>query len=132
MTDLIRASVGSVAARVDYGRWIADCHWCNGAGLVRIGMPVYECPCGALWELVWPSEDMMRGIARLLLMRPPENRWWRPGDTLTLLMWENGQHGIFDDVPLASGDAPLVVADDRIMLDRLPALTSRATEAVTA
>jgi hypothetical protein len=130
MTALIHATAGAVPARVDYGRWLADCYWCNGAGLVRIGAPVFTCPCGAVWDVVWPSEDMLRGIHRLLLMRPPENRWWAPGDTLSLLMWENAEHGLFDNLPEITGSI-FTVADDRILVDNLPALTSTSMKAVT-
>jgi hypothetical protein len=133
MTSLIRTGVGTTAARVDYGRWIADCRWCNGASLMRVGTRTFDCPCGALWEVVWPSEDILRGITRLLMMRPVENRWWAPGDSLTTLMWENGQHGIFDNLPsIAPGETLLAVTDDRVVSDRLPAIASQAMKAVSA
>jgi hypothetical protein len=74
---------------------------------------------------------MLRGITRLLMMRPQENRWWAPGDTLTLLLVENVEHGILNDLPLGPLGPVLTVGDDRIVSDQLPALTSRATKAVT-
>jgi hypothetical protein len=131
VTDLIRTGAGTVPARVDWGRWVADCLWCNGAALLTVGAPIFECPCGALWEVVWPAEDMVRGITRLLMMRPQENRWWAPGDTLTLLLVENVQHGILNDLPSGPLGPVFAVDDHRIVSDQLPALTSRASKAVT-
>lgn len=124
MTDLIRTVVATVAARANHGRWIADCLLCNGALILRPGTPAFDCPtCGSTSEVVWPSEQMCRGIVRLLTMRPdPATRNWEPGETLVDLAWENGQHGVFDAVESDSGEPSiaLTIAEDRIMVDTLP------------
>lgn len=85
--------------------------------------------CDTVSEIVWPSEEMARGIYRLLMMRPNyTNRNWLPGETLNDLMWENGENGIFDHleargVEATPGTDLFVVEGDHIRIDALPALT---------
>jgi hypothetical protein len=80
--------------------------------------PVFQCwDCGARSEVLWPPDDLVWSIERLLLMRPdPMTQNWEPGETLTQLMWENGAHGIFADVP-----GELIVDEQGIRMDSLPA-----------
>lgn len=76
--------------------------------------------CRECWQstaVLWPSDDMVQGVERLLMMRPDvTTRNWTPGETLIDLMWENGQHGIFTGL-----DGALAVEDGRIRTDTLPA-----------
>lgn len=64
------------------------------------------------------------------MMRPnPVNRNWLPGETLHDLIWENGTHGIYDDLEQLSldvspGDVLFGVTDTEIQTDRLPQLVS--------
>ena len=82
----------TVLARVNYGRWIADCPDCAGAELVEPGK-LFSCrSCGAEpRRVVFPDE---RGeIEELLLARPmAENRNWEPGETLADLRRENEEY----------------------------------------
>ena len=91
--------------------------------------PVFGCEeCGARAEIMWPTEEIVYGVERLLLMRPRrENQNWEPGETLTELMWENGQHGIFTGVP-----GELTVDAERIRRDSLPSTFRPELLAVSA
>lgn len=75
---------------------------------------------------------MCRGIERLLSMRPDElNRNWVPGETLIDLMAENAKHGVFGQLdPAPPGTPLLVVEEERIRVDHLPALGRRIRKAV--
>jgi hypothetical protein len=106
-------------ARAHRGIWIADCVCRSASRLYRM-QPGFICPeCGARIEVEWPSEEMVYGIERLLLMRPdPLNQNWLPGETLQDLAWENGAHGVFTDIP--AGMDQLVIEPERIRVDTLP------------
>ncbi len=122
---------GTVFARANWGRWIADCprapHCRNAETLGRFS-PVINCAnCGARAEVVWPPDDVVYSIERLLLMRPDETTQnWEPGETLTDLMWENGAHGIFTGVP-----GELIVDGGGIRMDSLPANRKPELKAIT-
>jgi hypothetical protein len=90
--------------------------------------------CEIRIEIVWPSEETVYGVERLLLMRPlPYTQNWWPGETLVDLMWENGLHGIFDyPDELGVPDSPLIVDDGRIRRDRLPVTKRREFKAIGA
>ena len=90
------ALVGEAPARIELGRWIADCPaGCNNAFLVSKEQPFFLCNnCGAGWVRVVFPEDA-REIETVLLARPWETaRNWRPGETLEDLGMENRQHGL--------------------------------------
>lgn len=130
---LVHVSKGISVAHASMGRWVARCSLC-GAGTppqIRFSTSAFECvECGTVTEIVWPSEKMRQGIERLLMMRPnPVNRNWLPGETLHDLIWENGTHGIYDDLEQLSldvspGDVLFGVTDTEIQTDRLPQLVS--------
>lgn len=109
---------GAVYVEANWGRWTARCPRCPSALMVERFAPVFSCQeCGARAEVLWPPEDMVWSIERLLLMRPDvTTQNWQPGETLTHLMWENGAHGIFTDVP-----GELIVDEGKIRMDSLPA-----------
>lgn len=128
MTVLVRVGSHLVEAYANWSRWVARCGLCPGAKTLQRFQLVWECElCGTVNEIMWPSEDMVKGVERLLMMRPdPSTRNWLPGETLPELMWENGMHGIFDGLDEALGVAPgdtrnlLSVADDHVQVDGLP------------
>jgi hypothetical protein len=70
---------------------------------------------------------MTTGVERLLSMRPNvASRNWEPGETLIDLMVENGQHGVFNQLPAAlPGNSLLHVEEGRIVTDALPMLPGR-------
>ena len=86
-----------VKARVDHGRWLADCPLCNGAELVSPGKP-FRCqskPCVAVAHVTWPTSATQARIEALLALRPdPATRNWRPRETLKALAAENAAHGL--------------------------------------
>lgn len=101
--------------------------------------PHFECrECGMVTEIIWPSEDMVYGVERILMMRPdPSTRSWFPGETLNDLVWENGEHGIFDNLerlnlPVKPGDMLFAVEENHIRVDRLPALKPRIRQQLGA
>ena len=130
MTGLIHTGVPRVAARVNWGRWVVDCPRCPDAAVMDPGAPMFLCKCGAPAEVVWPPEETVYGIERLLLMRPdPSTRNWVPEETLVDLMVENGAHGIFS-APNLPGE--LTVGDEAIRRDSLPLTRQRTLRAVAA
>ena len=127
MTALVHT--GAVReAFASWGRWVAWCGHCQfNAGNLTPCVSHFRCSfCHGVTEIIWPSLDMIRGVERLLMMRPdPSTRSWAPPETLSDLMWENGQHGIFDDIDdldleLPPGSTLLFATDDRIKIDNLP------------
>ena len=89
-------------ARVDLGRWVADCPSpiCWSAQEVSREDRRYFCPgcCnayvhGAFVNVMWPEDE--QEIERLLMARPYEmNRFWHPYDTIELLRKENREHNV--------------------------------------
>ena len=132
MTALIRAGF-VVEAIANWSRWIAACGRCPNAVKLPPHTPIFECGfCGAVTEVLWPSIKMVKAVERLLSMRPdPSTRNWVPGETLHQLMFENGQHGIFDEAP-DTGGMLFSVTDEEIRVDTLPALTTRVRKTIGA
>jgi hypothetical protein len=141
VTALVRQ--GFVAeASANWSRWVVRCGQCPNAGqlhpLTRRGRydppPYFACThCLAITEVIWPSEDMVKGVERLLMMRPdPSTRNWVPGETLHDLIFENGAHGIFDNIGegLPPGVTLFAVEDDRIRADALPSLKPRIRQEI--
>lgn len=68
-------------ARVNHGRWLADCPApaCAGAELVRLTGPFACGTCGVVADVAWP--DDVAGITTALEVRPdPATRnWWPAG-----------------------------------------------------
>lgn len=91
-----------IAARVDAGRWIAECPDCHDAQYVWMDdpQPLFMCvacfnaAAGGGWRRVTVPAN--RGaVEAALVKRPlPGNRNWRPGETLAGLRAENVKHGI--------------------------------------
>ena len=127
-----------VAARANWGRWIVDCPKVSVHALwMDPGTDLFLCPaCGAAAEVVWPSEEMVYAIERLLLMRPNEaHRSWNPGETLHDLMRENGELGLFSDIEAlgaSPGDVLLSVDDGGIRRDLMPIIGPEILRAVAA
>ncbi len=90
-------AVNFVVARVDHGRWLADCPrqpLCPGAERVRFNISFVcgLCKLGPLWVVFPPDREE---IEVELIKRPmAANRNWRPGETLAGLQRENAQHGV--------------------------------------
>jgi len=81
-----------VPARIDAGRWLADCPLgCGGAEMVSAADPVFLCiSCGSddkWWPVTFPGN---RGaIEAEIVKRPDVNGWsWTPGETLAQLQAE--------------------------------------------
>jgi hypothetical protein len=126
VTDAL-ALPGVTYAYANHGRWVADCShvaYCDAAAHLDRFQDGFICECGRGTTVVWPAGDMVAGVERLLSMRPnPKNRNWIPGETLTDLMWENGAHGVFDNIEIPAGAKSLLsVEEGRIVTDLLPAL----------
>lgn len=92
----------AVQARVDHGRWIADCPdlGCQGAELVSFDNPVFFCcACrnasvgGNLLPVLVPGPQKRRSIEVYLRARPvPDNRNWFPNETVAELRDQNRSH----------------------------------------
>ena len=115
--------ITSVNAYANRGRWVAECFYCPQAVSLEKMQPGFRCPdCDAANEVEWPSVDMVRGVERLLLMRPsPKNQNWLPGETLHDLLAENLEHGVVTPDP----GAVLAIVGDRIEADSFPVLNPR-------
>lgn len=105
-----------VIARINHGRWLADCvrTGCRGAELVRPGVPFICGSCypqafsgdpderarwlriaaarGEAHEVEFPAEAAQ--IESVLGVREPDHRNWTPGETLADLEAENAAHGL--------------------------------------
>lgn len=119
----VEGSDDPVSARIDYGRWLADCE-CGGSEYVSATYPVFFCfSCGnALHEgksrpVIFPAPAERKAIEHELMLRPikettglegtqaalhsqPESRNapirnWSPGTTVLRLQLENAasKHG---------------------------------------
>lgn len=126
---MIRRGLPRIAAVANWGRWVLRCPACPNALAVEPGVELFTCPgCGTAAEIVWPPEEMVYGVERLLLMRPDESsRNWEPPETLVDLMMENGAHGIFDRV-----EGLLTVDTVGIRRDSLPSTRQPVLRAVAA
>jgi hypothetical protein len=91
---VVFGSEASVIARIDHGRWIADC-------VCRTGMythPLWKMACcgecGAVYrDVVFPMDWPF--IERELLKRPVRaNQNWFPTETLDMLQRESAAHGV--------------------------------------
>lgn len=96
---------GPVAvARVNHGRWIADCptEGCGGAEFVSLaGQPFFCCECrnaatdNTPIPVVLPDEQTRDQVTVYLCARPDaETRNWDPEETVKQLQRENRDHGI--------------------------------------
>ena len=147
MTALAKISpfgkIGSLIPRANWGRWIVDCPHCSSALMIdpewgwveprsQTFHPrdFFECwDCGTRAEVEWPPDELIFSAERLLMMRPdPKTRNFDPkSETLNDLMWENGAHGIFDNVDEldlhgVSDHLFLSVTPEGIRKDALPAV----------
>ncbi len=88
---------GQVIARVNHGRWIANCPFCAGAELVEPG-EIFFClgadPDGGMAKngnhpmaVVFPENRAE--IEQALQARPIENQNWESGETISDLVAEN-------------------------------------------
>ncbi len=84
---------GEVAVRVNHGRWLADCPYCHGAEIARVGEPFYCMSCGmagnAGHTMTARFPDDAAQIEHALESRPLENQNWTPGETVEQLIVEN-------------------------------------------
>ena len=82
----------AVLARLDAGRWIADCPMgCGGAEKVSQADPVFLClSCGSdekWWPVAFPKT--IKAIERELTKRADPHAWtWRPGEGMAALRVE--------------------------------------------
>lgn len=88
-------------ARVDAGRWIADCPFCPSAQHVsKVDRRFFCSDClmmtvdGAMIHVLWPSDDKIAEIERLLGLRKVAAMHWRPDESLDQLIAENVEHGV--------------------------------------
>lgn len=89
---------GKAKAEINHGHWIVRCS-CGGAEEADPLEPVFFClSCGNadagghVLEVEFPADrEILEG---LLLMRPVENRNWRPGEGVLDLANENREHGV--------------------------------------
>lgn len=95
---------GILAARIEHGRWLADCPTCGGALIVDSKIPLFIChECGSpenlgkWYMLAFPKNKAK--IEAALLKRPGHRmkaptRHWFPHETLKQLEAENARHGV--------------------------------------
>ena len=131
----------TLTPRANWGRWLVDCPHCSSALTIDSEWGWYDplnkkiqprsyfrCwDCGLTAEVEWPPDELVFSAERLLMMRPdPKTRNFDPKlETLNDLMWENGAHGIFDDLDQldlhgVSDHLFLSVSDSGIRTDQLP------------
>lgn len=135
MSSLVHHTLQRVPARAYCGMWIVDCERCRNAEQLDRLQPAIMCSyCEASIEVVWPAEEMVYSIERLLLMRPIlHTQNWMPGETLHDLTWENAEHGVLTVTPEildGLGSTPLIVEDGKIRTDKLPMTRRREFKAI--
>lgn len=112
----------AVNARIDFGRWLADCPFCGGAEYVDPDDPVFFClSCGMISNnakalpVVFPAN--IDEIEAMLMKRPVKElpyggvieralyarpmiaglgRSWQPGETVADLKKQNKEAGLID------------------------------------
>lgn len=112
-----------VQARVNWGRWVADCAtpYCRNAWTVTPGEMSWDCrDCGYTNPITWPNDPA--AIEYLLAMRPdPATRNWDTHETIEQLLMENAEHGILPpevrevDMAKRAGYDLLEVEDGRVV-----------------
>jgi len=86
---------GRVAPNVNHGRWVFACPLCgpNHVSMATPALDTVVCrTCGHEYGADFPPE--LAEIERLLLLRPKDNRNWRPGESVADLRVENAAHGL--------------------------------------
>lgn len=93
------ASGPAVQVRVNHGRWLADCLWCESAQHASSDGFFYCAHClnssvgHRTVPQVWPRNR--EAIETHLSCRPdPATRNWHPSETLAMLKRENKEHGL--------------------------------------
>jgi hypothetical protein len=93
-----------IEARINHGKWIADCPDCNGAEFVFLEELFFMCAgclnagVGNKWRPVVVPTDR-KSIEKVILARPlPQNRNWVPGETVAKLKAENVERGLPQEV----------------------------------
>jgi hypothetical protein len=82
---------GSVAAYVNYSRWVADCVCRSGMALSPGQETAFCLDCGRHFLVEWPADT--KAIEAALLLRPKaDNRNWTPAETVADLEAENRQY----------------------------------------
>lgn len=84
---------GVFIARIEHGRWIADCP-CGSGVAVHPEWPSAGClECGRWWPVLVPVQ--WREIEAVLIVRPlPITRGWVTGETVEQLEAENTTRGL--------------------------------------
>jgi len=92
----IEQRLETVVARVNHGRWIADCPNCNAGIALHPEWDRARCfGCGAIYRnLTWPAHPRL--IARVLRARVIRHQNWEPGETVADLIAENVAHAVVD------------------------------------
>ena len=80
-----------VIARVNHGRWIADCPICRGAEMVKETQDFLCGSCGAFGRVKWPKD--IAAIEAALAVRPMGNQNWTPDEKVSALIAENKERG---------------------------------------
>lgn len=90
----VRESDELLVARVDHGRWLADCPACNAGIALTPGASEAFCfgfGCGHRFtHIAWPDDAAVEEIERTLRARPKiATRNWLPTETVDDLRREN-------------------------------------------
>lgn len=88
-----------LVARVDHGRWLADCPACNAGIALTPGVAEAYCfghGCGHVFTTVtWPAAATVDEIERTLRARPKvATRNWLPTQTIEDLRQENRERSL--------------------------------------
>lgn len=116
VADTIAPRKTAVYARVNHGRWIADCPDCEGSECITADDPVFMClSCGnkdvrgSLRPVLWPDADERSKLERILVLRRDiKTRNWTYDETVHKMMRENKDNHMevpegLDDYKLPSG-----------------------------
>lgn len=99
-----RPSGQTVEAFVNHGRWMWKCRTCPDAQVAsHEDRRAFCTSCfnqGSGWhEVIWPDDETLVRIDRLLGRRPLHNRNWIPGETIDNLQIDNVTIGVDPNLP---------------------------------
>lgn len=124
VTDDIEPSP-TVLVRVNHGRWLVDCPWCNGAQVASITDRRFVCAdCfnapvqGHPLRTAWPSDELRAEIEAEMQLRSDPARNWMPGETMDDLITE--RIAAEQEAPAAKTNADLLAR-----IEALEALLAR-------
>lgn len=96
-TRQARQGIAPVVARIEHGRWIAECPCRGGMAVDPAWASAFCLACGTEHTVTFPATGVLKQIEAVLSKRSDElTRNWFPHESVTDLKRENAAHGLKD------------------------------------